>query len=152
MANLLNQVTLIGRLTADPDIRVTQGETPLTVARFTLAVDRGLGKRAKEGQQTADFISCVAWRSQGEFIEKYAKKGTLLIVSGSIETGSYTNKDGNKVYTTDVNVSGIQFVPGQKKDQADGEREDNNTAPTTDTSSANSDFMDVPDDEELPFN
>lgn len=145
--NKMNQVTLLGRLTKDPETRYTQGENPKTVARFTLAVDRGLGKRAKEGQQTTDFISCEAWGSQGTFAEKFLKKGSLIIVHGRIQTGNYTNKDGNTVYTTTVNVSGYDFVPGQKKEQ---ENADGNSAPVNDASA--SDFMDAPDDEELPFN
>lgn len=142
----MNKVSLLGRLTKDPEVRQTQGENPKTVARFTLAVDRGLGNNAKEGQQTADFIPCVAWGSQGTFAENYLKKGSLIIVHGRIETGSYTNRDGNKVYTTDVNVSGYDFVPGQKKAQGNA---DNNSAPAPE--SLGDDFMDVPDDE-LPFN
>lgn len=95
----MNKVILMGRLTRDPDVRYTQGEDPMAIARFTLAVDRR-GKR--DGEASADFPSCVCFRRTAEFIEKYAHQGTKLVVVGRIQTGSYTNRDGQKVYTTDT--------------------------------------------------
>lgn len=132
----MNRVVLMGRLTRDPEVRRTQGAEPMAVARYTLAVDRP-GK--KEGQPSADFISCVAFGKNGEFAEKYLTKGTKICVEGRIQTGSYTNKDGVKVYTTDVVIDRHEFCEG-KKDE-----------PPTITGATG--FMQIPDDieEELPF-
>ena len=105
----MNKVILIGRLTRDPEFRYTQGTEPLAIARYTLAVDRRLKKDATN-EQTADFISCVAFGKNGEFAEKYLRKGVKNAVTGRIQTGSYTNKDGNKVYTTEVVVEEHEFV------------------------------------------
>lgn len=139
----MNKVILMGRLTRDPEVRMS-GDT--AVARFSLAVDR---RFKKDGEQTADFINCVAFGKTGEFIEKYGRKGTKFVVEGRIQTGSYTNKDGQKVYTTDVVVEQIEFA--ESKASADG-----NTASNTSNSNTPTDtsFMDIPDsiDEELPFN
>lgn len=144
----MNQVTLIGRLTKDPDVRYSSGENVKAVSRFTLAVDKPNKNKIPDGQPTADFINCVAFGGQGEFAEKYLKKGTMIIVNGRIQTGSYTNKDGVKVYTTDVAVSGFEFVPGQKK----AEEGNGNNQPAASDSSDSAEFMNLPDDEELPFN
>ena len=95
----MNKVIEIGRLTKDPDIRYSQGANTTCIARYTLAVDR---KFKQEGQPNADFINCIAFGKLGEFAEKYLHKGTKIAVTGRIQTGSYTNKDGQKVYTTDV--------------------------------------------------
>ena len=142
----MNKVILMGRLTRDPEVRYTQGDNASAVARFSLAVDR---RFKKDGEQTADFINCVAFGKTGEFIEKYGRKGTKFVVEGRIQTGSYTNKDGQKVYTTDVVVEQIEFA--ESKASADG-----NTANNTANSNtpADTSFMDIPDsiDEELPFN
>lgn len=139
----MNKCVLMGRLTRDPEVRMS-GDT--AVARFSLAVDR---RFKKDGEQTADFISCVAFGKTGEFIEKYGRKGTKFVVEGRIQTGSYTNKDGQKVYTTDVVVEQVEFA--ESKSSADGNTTNNtaNSNAPTDTS-----FMDIPDsiDEELPFN
>lgn len=139
----MNKVILMGRLTRDPEVRMS-GDT--AVARFSLAVDR---RFKKDGEQTADFINCVAFGKTGEFIEKYGHKGTKYVVEGRIQTGSYTNKDGQKVYTTDVVVEQVEFA--ESKASTDG-----NTANNTANSNAPTDtsFMDIPDsiDEELPFN
>lgn len=139
----MNKVILMGRLTRDPEVRMS-GDT--AVARFSLAVDR---RFKKDGEQTADFINCVAFGKTGEFIEKYGRKGTKFVVEGRIQTGSYTNKDGQKVYTTDVVVEQVEFA--ESKASADG-----NTANNTSNSNTPTDtnFMDIPDgiDEELPFN
>lgn len=139
----MNKVVLMGRLTRDPDIRWTQGQEQKCVARYTLAVDRRV-KKGAEGQ-TADFISIVTFGKAAEFIEKYVKKGTKLVISGSIRTGSYTNRDGQKVYTTDVVTDEIDFAESKK---ASGEQT-SNTQPETDDDG----FMNVPDeiDDELPF-
>lgn len=139
----MNKVILMGRLTRDPEVRQS-GDT--VVARFSLAVDR---RFKKDGDQTADFINCVAFGKTGEFIAKYAHKGTKFVIEGRIQTGSYTNKDGQKVYTTDVVVEQVEFA--ESKSSADGNTTNNtaNSNAPTDTS-----FMDIPDsiDEELPFN
>ena len=99
----------MGRLTADPDVRYTNGNN--AVARYTLAVDR---KFKKEGEQSADFISCITFNKAAEFVEKYLHKGDKIVVSGRIQTGSYTNKDGRKVYTTDIIVEDHEFAESKK--------------------------------------
>lgn len=101
----MNKVVLMGRLTRDPDVRYSQ--TGTCVARYSLAVDR---RFKKEGEPSADFIPCVAFGKQGEFVEKYLKKGTKVVISGRIQTGSYTNRDGNKVYTTDIIIEEQDFA------------------------------------------
>ena len=134
----MNKTLLIGRATKDPDIRYAQGDQPMTIARFNLAVDR---RFKKDGEQSADFISCVAFGKTAEFIEKYVFKGTKIAVEGRIQTGSYTNNDGNKVYTTDVVVEQVEFA-GSKTDSKSAAKE------------SNDDFMNVADgldDEGLPF-
>ena len=104
----MNKVILVGRLTRDPDVRYSQGEQSIAIARFSLAVDRRF-KRDGDNQ-SADFISCVAFGKTAEFIEKYVHKGTKLVLEGRIQTGSYTNKDGVKVYTTDVVAENVEFA------------------------------------------
>lgn len=135
----MNKVILVGRLTRDPDVRYG-GANNTAVARFTLAVDRN--KRREDGEQEADFISCVAFGTTAETIEKYVVKGTKLVIEGHIQTGSYTNKDGVKVYTTDVVVDRMEFAESKRNDAA--------PAPVADADG----FMHIPDgiDEELPFN
>ncbi len=103
----MNKVILMGRLTRNPDIRYSQGEKSTCVARYTLAVNR---RFRRDGDQEADFINCVAFGRQGEFAEKYLKQGTKMVVSGRIQTGSYTNRDGVKVYTTDVIIEEQDFA------------------------------------------
>ena len=131
----MNQVNLLGRITRDPDIRYSQGEKSTCVAKFSLAVNRKFKK------DEADFINCIAFGKTAELIEKYIRKGSQLAVTGSIQTGSYTNKDGNKVYTTDVLVSELDFCGGKNETSNQGQ-------PASDG------FMNIPDgiDEELPFN
>ena len=138
----MNKVILMGRLTRDPEIRYSQSENSTAVARFTLAVDRRF-KRDGANEQSADFISCVAFGRTAEFMERYTRQGTKLVVEGRIQTGSYTNKDGNKVYTTDVVVEEQEFAESNKS-QGYGM---NGEGPAGDG------FMNVPDgvDEELPF-
>lgn len=136
----MNKVILIGRLTRDPDIRYTQGQDQMCIGRYTLAVDR---RKKTEGGQDADFISCVTFGRGGEFAEKYLHKGTKIAIVGHIQTGSYTNRDGHKVYTTDVVVDEHEFVES-KKDETKEEPQ----APAPDNG-----FMDPSDiDEDLPFN
>ena len=106
----MNKVILMGRLTRDPEIRYSQGENALAIARYTLAVDRRFAKRDGSNEQTADFIGCVAFGKSAEFAEKYLKQGTKIAVTGRIQTGSYTNKDGVKVYTTEVVVEEHEFA------------------------------------------
>lgn len=140
----MNKVILMGRLTRDPEVRYTGTNNQMAVARYSLAVDR---RFKREGEPTADFINCVAFGKGAEFAENYLKKGTKIVVTGRIQTGSYTNKDGQKVYTTDVVVEEQEFA--ESKGASAGAT---TSAPTgqKDTS-----FMNVPDDlgsDELPFN
>ena len=141
----MNKVILMGRLTRDPNVRYTQqnsSQEPMCVARYTMAVDRW-GQR--DGQPSADFISCVAFGRNGEFAEKHLKQGTKIVATGRIQTGSYTNRDGQKIYTTDVVIEEQEFAESKK---AAGEQEQN--AGYTD---AGDGFMNIPDgvDEQLPF-
>lgn len=138
----MNKVILMGRLTRDPEIRYTQGENSMAVARFTLAVDR---RFKRDNQPTADFISCICFRKTAEFVEKYCKKGTKLVVDGSWQTGSYTNKDGNKVYTNDCLVDNCEFAESKATAEQNQKKDDN---------TGNDDFMNIPDGVEdgLPFN
>ena len=139
----MNKVILLGRLVADPEVRYSQGDNPMAVARYRLAVDRRFKREGDE--QTADFISCVAFGKNGEFAEKYLHKGMKIAVSGRIQTGSYTNKDGQKVYTTDVVVEEHDF--GESRGAADG-------SSGQATQSYNDGYMNIPDsiDDEIPFN
>ena len=143
----MNKAVLMGRLTKDPDVRYTQEAQPMCIARYTLAVDR---RGKKDGQQTADFISCVAFGKAGEFTEKYLHKGMKICVAGRIQTGSYTRQDGTKVYTTDVVVEGQEFCEGRSANDV----AHNYSTPAPDQSSAIDGFMNIPEgiDEELPFN
>lgn len=113
----MNKVVLIGRLTRDPEVRYTQGENSMAIARYTLAVDRRYHGNARDGEQTADFIPCVAFGKAGEHAEKYYRKGIKIAVSGRIQTGSYTNRDGVKVYTTDVIVEEQEFAESKGSSQ-----------------------------------
>ena len=137
----MNIVTLIGRLTRDPEIRYSQGTNTTCIARYTLAVDR---KFKQEGQPTADFINCIAFGKLGEFAEKYLRKGIKIAVTGRIQTGSYKNKDGNTVYTTDVVVEEQEFC--ESKSQSNSQQQ---PAPSN-----NDGFMSIPDgiEDGLPFN
>ena len=149
----MNKVILMGRLTRDPEVRYSQGENALAIARYTLAVDRRNFRNNSNDEQTADFINCVAFGKSGEFAEKYFHKGTKLVVSGRIQTGSYTNKDGVKVYTTEVVVEDQEFAESKNSSGSDGGYTGNtNRAP--EPSGAGDGFMNIPDgiDEELPFN
>ena len=134
----MNKVILMGRLTRDPEVRYSAGENALAIARYTLAVDR---RFRRDGEATADFISCVSFGRTAEFAEKYFRQGLKIIVSGRIQTGSYTNRDGQKVYTTEVVVDEHYFAEGKSID-ADDEKE---------TKTDSEGFMEVPEGEELPF-
>lgn len=148
----MNKVVLMGRLTKDPDIRYTQGENSMAVARYSLAVDR----RGKEKE--TDFINCVAFGKQGEFAEKYLHKGMKISVVGRIQTGNYTNKDGQKVYTTDVVIEEHEFCESRNAspDASDATRTDGNGARQGSVpSSIGEGFMNLSegvDDERLPWN
>ena len=135
----MNSVQLVGRLTRDPEVRYTGGDSNMAVAHFTVAVNR---QYKKDAEQTADFISCVAFGKVSEFIERYFQKGSSIGLNGRIQTGSYTNKDGQKVYTTDVLVERVEFVGSKNETQTGNEQK-----------KQNDDFMNIPDtiDEELPF-
>ncbi|SER58657.1 single-stranded DNA-binding protein [Butyrivibrio fibrisolvens] len=149
----MNKVILMGRLTRDPDVRYSQGENPLAIARYTLAVDRRFSRKdGGDGQQTADFISCKAFGRSGEFAEKYFRKGTKICVTGRIETGSYTNKDGVKVYTTEVVVEDQEFA--ESKNSGSGDFSQPAASGSAAPVAAADGFMNIPDgiDEELPFN
>lgn len=155
----MNKAILMGRLTRDPEVRYTQGDNQMAIARYTLAVDRRFNRGNDEN--TADFIPCVAFGKAGEFAEKYFRKGTKIAVTGRIQTGSYTNKDGVKVYTTEVIVDEQEFAES-KNSSSEGGYGNNNygggfggggsqpAAPMA----AGDGFMNIPDgiDEELPFN
>ena len=145
----MNKVILMGRLTRDPEVRYSQGEQPLAIARYSIAVDRR-GRNSQDGQ-TADFINCVAFGRQGEFAEKYLHKGTKIALTGRIQTGSYTNKDGVKVYTTEVVVEEQEFAESKNASGAQSYQNAPAPAPSVD---AGDGFMNIPDgiDEELPFN
>ncbi len=150
----MNKVILMGRLVRDPDIRYSNEENATAVARFTLAVDR---RFKRDGEQNADFISCISFGKNAEFAEKYLRKGIKLVVTGRIQTGSYTNRDGNKVYTTDVVVEEQEFAESKKASEANsGSGQSNqNSKQSMNTPEPGSDgFMNIPDgiDEELPFN
>ena len=149
----MNKVILMGRLTRDPEVRYSQGANSLAIARYTLAVDR---RFRREGEATADFIPCVAFGKQAEHAERYYRQGLRVVVCGRIQTGSYTNRDGQKVYTTDVVVEEQEFA--ESKGSADVNRGNSGfqaaapaPAPAFD---AGDGFMNIPDgiDEELPFN
>lgn len=140
----MNKVILMGRLTRDPDVRYTGEGNSMAVARYTLAVDR---RFKREGEPTADFINCVAFGKSAEFVDKYLHKGTKMVVSGRLQTGSYTNKDGQKVYTTDVIIEEQEFA--ESKNASAG------SATSAPTGQKDTSFMNVPNDlgsEELPFN
>ena len=150
----MNRVILMGRLTRDPNITYSQSGENMAIARFTLAVDRRGRRQDGADQQNADFIGCVCFGRQAEFAEKYLRQGTKIAVTGRIQTGSYTNKDGQKVYTTDVVLDDIEFAES-KNAQGGGDSNYSYQAPQRPAPSAAGDgFMNIPDgiDEELPFN
>ncbi len=151
----MNKVIIMGRLTKDPDVRYSQGENPTAVARYTVAVDRRFARRDDPNAQTADFIGCVAFGKAGEFAERYLKKGTKVCITGRIQTGSYTNKDGVKVYTTDVVVEEQEFAESKRASEEGGNTSYGNFGYQSQdpVSPASDGFMNIPDsiEEELPF-
>lgn len=149
----MNKVILMGRLTRDPEIRQSQGERSMKIARYTLAVDRRFTRsNSSDGQQTADFIPCVAFDRAAEFAENYFHQGTKILVTGRIQTGSYTNKDGVRVYTTEIMVEEQEFAESKAAGSSNGDFSPSRPTP----SAASGDgFMNIPDgveDEGLPFN
>lgn len=157
----MNKVILVGRLTRDPEVRYSQGENSMAIARYTIAVDRRQARANNGDEQTADFITCVAFGRTGEFAEKYLHKGTKIAITGRIQTGSYTNKEGVKVYTTEVVVEEHEFVESRNASGGGegglnggygGGYSGGNNRPAP--SGAGDGFMNIPDgiDEELPFN
>lgn len=142
----MNKVILMGRLVRDPEIRYSTGDNTMAIARFTLAIDRR--RSAGNEGQTADFISCIAFGKAAEFYEKYVSKGTKVAVTGRIQTGSYTNRDGQKVYTTDVVVEETEFAESKSQSNNGG------SAAQEPPVEGDGGFMNIPEgiDEELPFN
>ena len=164
----MNKVILCGRLTRDPEVRYSQGERQMAIARYTLAVDRRNARRnngAQQNEQTADFIQCVAFDRAAEFAEKYLRQGTKMLVTGRIQTGSYTNRDGQKVYTTEVIIEDQEFAESKNASSQSGSgsgsgfagsfRESESAAPIhAPLPDAGDGFMNIPDgvdDEGLPF-
>ena len=148
----MNRVILMGRLTRDPEVRYTSGERSMAIARYTLAVDRGF-KRGDSSEQNADFIPCIAFDKAGEFAEKYFRQGMRVLVSGRLQTGNYTNKDGHKVYTTEVIIDTQEFA--DSKGASDGSSSYQASTRPSPASASTDGFMNIPDgvdDEGLPFN
>ena len=146
----MNKVILMGRLTRDPEVRYSQGESSTAIARFSLAVDRRF--RRDNDEQSADFINCVAFGKTAEFLERYGRKGTKFVLEGRIQTGSYTNKDGQRVYTTDVVVENVEFAESKSSsDNNGGFVPSDRPSPIR---AAGDGFKNIPDgiDEELPLN
>ncbi|MSA01079.1 single-stranded DNA-binding protein [Lactonifactor sp. BIOML-A3] len=141
----MNKAVLMGRLTRDPDVRYSQGDNPIAIARYTLAVDR---RFRRDGEATADFISCLCFGKAAEFAEKYLRQGTKMTVCGRIQTGSYTNKEGQKVYTTEVVVEEQEFAESKAANEGHGTAQQSTPVPGADG------FVNLPDDidEDLPFN
>lgn len=145
----MNKVILMGRLTRDPEIRYSQNEKSTCVARYTLAVDR---RFKREGEQNADFIGCIAFGKAGEFAEKYFRQGMRVTICGRIQTGNYTNRDGQKVYTTDVVVEEQEFAESKKASEGNNNSSGSNYRQNSPDPHGDG-FMNIPDgiDEELPF-
>ena len=150
----MNKVILMGRLTRDPEVRYSSGERSMAIARYTLAVDRR-GRRSEGSEQTADFIPCVAFDKAGEFAEKYFRQGMRVLISGRIQTGSYTNKEGQKVYTTEVIIEDQEFADSKNSSgSSTGSGYNESFRPSPENASSEG-FMNIPDgvdDEGLPFN
>ena len=151
----MNRVILMGRLTRDPEIRYSQGERSMTIAKYTLAVDRR-GRRNQDNDQAADFINCVAFDRAGECAEKYFRQGMRVLVSGRIQTGSYVNKEGQKVYTTEVILDDQEFADSKgAASEMGGYAQAAPSQRPAPTSAIGDGFMNIPDgveDEGLPFN
>ena len=147
----MNKVILMGRLTRDAEVRYSQGENSTAIARFSLAVDRRF--RRDNDEQSADFINCVAFGRTAEFLERFGRKGTKFVLEGRIQTGSYTNKDGQRVYTTDVVAENVEFAESKNNSSAGNDFGGAPSAPSP-SGAAGDGFMNIPEgiDEELPFN
>ena len=150
----MNKVILMGRLTRDPEVRYTSGENSLAIARYTLAVDR---KIRKDGDATADFIPCVVFGRSAEFVEKYFRKGLKITIAGRIQTGSYTNRDGQKVYTTEVVVEDQEFAESKASSDSYAASHPRTSAPEAsmpNPGTAAEGFMNIPDgiEDNIPFN
>ncbi len=147
----MNKVILMGRLTRDPEVRYSQNDGSMAIAKYSLAVDRRGRSAGQEGEQTADFINITAFGKAGEFAEKYLRKGTKVIVTGRIQTGSYTNKDGVKVYTTDVIAEDQEFAESKSANASNGGGFEQ--ASSSQPQPAMGGFMNIPEgiDEDLPF-
>lgn len=145
----MNKVILIGRLTRDPEIRYSQGASSTAVATFSIAVDR---RFKRDGEPDADFFNCTAFGKQAEFVERYLKKGTKMVVVGRVQNDNYTNKEGQKVYSTRIMVDELEFA--ESKNAAGGESSEYRPSARPEPSAADDGFMNIPDgiDEELPFN
>ncbi|WP_461818162.1 single-stranded DNA-binding protein [Faecalimonas sp.] len=145
----MNKVILMGRLTRDPEVRYSQGANPTAIARYTLAVER---RFKRDGEPTADFINCVALGKAGELAEKYFRQGLKVTVAGRIQTGSYTNRDGVKVYTTDVFVEEQEFAESKNSENANANANSNSNPNSTQANTSDG-YMNIPDgvDDELPF-
>ena len=143
----MNKVILMGRLTRDPEVRYGTGENSTAVARYTIAVDR---RFKRDGEQSADFISCVTFGRNAEFAEKYLRQGTKIVLTGRIQTGSYTNRDGQKVYTTDIVLEEQEFAESKAATAGNGGQK-NYSRPAAAADAEG--FMNIPDgiDDELPF-
>lgn len=141
----------MGRLTRDPEVRYSQGANSMAIARYTLAVDR---RFRREGEATADFISCIAFGKNGEFAEKYLRQGTKIAITGRIQTGSYTNRDGQKVYTTDIVIEEQEFAESKASNSTENKTTESKASPFGNMPTDADGFMNIPDgiDEELPFN
>lgn len=148
----MNKVVLVGRLTRDPEVKYSQGEKSTAICRYTLAVDR---RFKRENEQNADFIPCLVFGKSAEFAEKYFRQGLRISVSGRIQTGSYTNKDGVKVYTTEVVVEEQEFAESRREQEQNNHSQSNSGQNQNSYgTSGNDGFMNIPDgiEEELPFN
>lgn len=148
----MNKVVLMGRLTRDPEVRYSAGENATAVGNYTLAVDR---RFKRDGEPSADFIRCVCFGRNAEFAEKYLRQGTKIVISGRIQTGSYTNRDGHKIYTTDIVIEEQEFAESKAASQnSSGYQPQTNTSQNEYGPVGADGFMNIPDgiDEELPFN
>ena len=149
----MNKVILMGRLTKNPEIKYAGKDNDMAVARYTLAVDRRRARNNND-EQSADFISCVAFGRSGEFAEKYLHQGTKIAITGRIQTGSYTNKDGQRVYTTDVVVEEQEFAESKAAASQNNNRGASQPSTPQPSTTASDGFMNIPDglEDELPFN
>ena len=149
----MNKVMLMGRLTRDPEVRCSQGANPMAIARFSIAVDR---RFKRQGEPEADFFNCTAFGKQAEFVEKYLKKGTKIVLEGSVQNNNYTNKDGQKVYGTRIVVDNLEFAESKAASENSGYtggQSSYGSQPAPAPSGAQDGFMDIPSEieEELPF-